>query len=395
MSPKRTVAQLAIAQALGQTFAGMILATTALVGAMLAADKSLATLPHALGWVSVAACAIPASQLMRRLGRRVGFLIGAAIGIVGALIATYGIWTNSFWTFAAGTITLGGFNAINMLYRFAAAEVAPPDWRAKAISYVLAGSLVAGIVGPEIAKHTKDLFAPVSFAGTYLSLTALPILMMLVIAVTPLPRPQIPDGAARRAGRPLAEIARNPKFVVAVLAGMFGWAVMSLMMTATPLAMIACGYHFTDAAFVVQWHILGMYAPSFITGTLIARFGLSRIMLLGALAQFCCIGAALAGVEVWNFWLANVLVGVGWNFLFVTGTALLTETHTAEERAKVQGFNDFVIFGVVATTAFSSGWLQNAYGWETVNVSVVPLILAVIAAALWIGSKRPAASPAE
>jgi MFS family permease len=393
MSPKRTVAQLAVAQALGQTFAGMILATTALVGAILASDKSLATLPHALGWVSVAACAIPASQLMRRVGRRAGFMVGALIGIVGALIAAYGIYIGSFWTFAAGTITLGGFNAINLLYRFAAAEVAAPDWRAKAISYVLAGSLVAGIIGPEIAKHTKDLFAPIEFAGTYLSLAALPILMVLMLAVTPLPPP--PAKAERRAGRPLAEIAKNPKFVVAVLAGMFGWAVMSLMMTATPLAMIACGYHFTDAAFVVQWHILGMYTPSFFTGWLIGRFGLSRIMLLGALAQFGCVAAALAGVDVWNFWAANVLVGVGWNFLFVTGTALLTETHTADERAKVQGFNDFVIFGVVATTAFTSGWVQNSFGWETVNWSVIPLILAVIGAALWIGAKRPAPQAAE
>ena len=392
MSPKRTVAQLAVAQAFGQTFAGMILATTALVGTMLASDKSLATLPHALGWVSVASCAIPASQLMRRLGRRAGFMIGALIGIVGALIAAYGIYIGSFWTFAAGTITLGGFNAINLLYRFAAAETAPPDWRAKAISYVLAGSLVAGIIGPEIAKNTKDAFA-VPFAGTYLALVALPVLMILTLAFTPLAPPVA--AATRHAGRSLSEIARQPKFIVAVLAGMFGWAVMSLMMTATPLAMINCGFHFSDAAFVVQWHILGMYAPSFITGWLIGRFGLSRIMLLGALAQFGCVAAALAGIEVWNFWLANVLVGVGWNFLFVTGTALLTETHTADERAKVQGFNDFVIFGVVATTAFTSGWVQNNFGWETVNWSVIPLILAVIAAALWIGAKRPAPAPAE
>lgn len=392
MSAKRTVAQLCLAQALGQTFAGMILSTTALVGAMLATDKSLATLPHALGWVSVAICAIPASQLMRRIGRRMGFIVGALIGIVGATIAGYGIYIGDFWMFAAGTITLGGFNSINLLYRFAAAEAAPEAWRARAISFVLAGSVVAAFVGPELAKRTKDLLA-VEFAGTYFALAALPLLMIAVMAVTPLGKPI--ESTKRRAGRPLGEIARQPKFIVAVLGAMIGWGVMSLMMTATPLSMIACGHDFNDAAFVVQWHILGMYAPSFFTGSLITRFGAPRVMLVGALFQFFCVGAALGGVEVWNFWLANVLVGMGWNFLFVSGTALLTETHTVEERAKVQGFNDFLIFGVVSTTAFTSGWLQNAFGWDVVNYSVVPLILVVIAGALWLGTRRTVPAAAE
>jgi MFS family permease len=393
LGPKRTVTQLAVAQALGQTFAGMILATTALVGTILASDKSLATLPHALGWVALAACAIPASHMMARIGRRAGFIVGALIGIVGALIATYGIWINSFWVFAAGTITIGGCSAVTQLYRFAAAEAAPESWRAKAISYVLAGSVVAGIIGPELAKHTKDLFAPVEFAGTYLALAVLPLLMILVMAFTPLAPPAA--AGSKRAGRPLGEIARQPKFIVAVLGGMIGWAVMSLMMTATPLSMIACGFDFTDAAFVVQWHILGMYVPSFFTGALIARFGLSRIMLTGSVFQFFCVAAALAGVDIWNFWLANVLVGVGWNFLFVSGTALLTETHRPEERAKVQGFNDFCIFGVVAATAFFSGWLQNSFGWDVVNYSVLPVIFVAIGAALWLGTRRTAQAAAE
>jgi MFS family permease len=359
---------------------------------MLAADKSLATLPHALGWVSVAALAIPASQMMRRWGRRTGFIVGAAIGIVGALIAAYGIYVGEFWLFAAGTITLGGFNAVNLLYRFAAAEAADVSWRARAISLVLAGSVVAAFVGPAIAMWTKDLLAPVEFAGTYLALTALPVLMIAVVAFTPMPNP---TDIARRVGRPLGEIARQPKFIVAVLSGTIGWGVMSLMMTATPLSMIDCGLDFRDAAFVVQWHIVGMYAPSFFTGWLIARFGLTRILLAGAFFQIGCVAAALAGVEIWNFWLANVLVGMGWNFLFVSGTAMVTECHRPEEGAKVQGFNDFLIFGVVSTTAFTSGWLQNAFGWTVVNLSVVPLILAVIAAALWLSARRSATAAAE
>ena len=382
LSPRRTVAQLAVSQAIGQTFAGMILATTALVGTQLAADKSLATLPHALGWVSVAACAIPASQMMRRMGRRAGFVIGALFGVLGATMAGYGIWIGSFWMFVAGTVTLGAFNAVNLLYRFAAAEAAEPSWRAKAISFVLAGSVVAGVVGPEIAKWTKDLLAPIEFAGTYFALAALPLLMIAVMAATPIARPAAT--ARRGRGRPLSEIARQPKFIVAVLGAMIGWAVMSLMMTATPLAMVACGFDFTNAAFVVQWHILGMYVPSFFTGSLIARFGLPRVMLTGAVFQFACVAAALGGLDIWNFWLANVLVGVGWNFLFVSGTALLTETHTPEEAPTVQGFNDFAVFGVVATTAFSSGWVQNQYGWDVVNYSVLPVILVSIAAALWL-----------
>ena len=329
---------------------------------------------------------------MRRIGRRAGFIVGAAIGIVGAAIAGYGIYIGDFWMFAAGTITLGGFNSINLLYRFAAAEAAPEAWRARAISFVLAGSVVAAFIGPELAKRTKDLLA-VEFAGTYFALAALPLLMIAVMAVTPLGKPV--ESTTRRAGRPLGEIARQPKFIVAVLGAMIGWGVMSLMMTATPLSMIACGHDFNDAAFVVQWHILGMYAPSFFTGSLITRFGAARVMLVGALFQFFCVGAALGGVEVWNFWLANVLVGMGWNFLFVSGTALLTETHTVEERAKVQGFNDFLIFGVVSTTAFTSGWLQNAFGWDVVNYSVVPLILVVIAGALWLGTRRTAPAAAE
>ena len=390
----RTVAYLTITQAFGQIVTTMILATTALVGNMLATDKALATLPHALGWVSLALVAIPVSQMMRRVGRRTGFVTGAVLGIFGALIAAGGIWLNSFWIYAGGTIVIGAFNATSQLYRFAAAEAAEPSWRSKAIAWVNLGGIVAAFVGPELAKLTKDMFAPITFAGTFVVMAALPLLMIAMLCVIELPPPAAT--ASRSAGRPLAEIARQPKFVVAVLGGMIGWGVMSLMMTATPLSMIACGLHFNDAAFVIQWHILGMYVPSFFSGALIARFGGARIMLVGAVLMIGCVMAALAGVDVWNFWLANVLVGAGWNFLFVSGTAMLTETYTVEERAKVQGFNDFCVFGTVAFTAFTSGWLQNVYGWATVNYSVAPFILLVIAAILWLGTRtRTASAPAE
>ncbi len=379
---RRTVAYLTVTQAFGQIVTTMILATTALVGNMLATDKALATLPHALGWVSLALVAIPVSLFMRRLGRRAGFMTGAAAGIVGALVAAGGIWMNSFWLYAAGTMVIGVFNATSQLYRFAAAETADASWRSKAIAWVNLGGIVAAFVGPELAKLTKDMFAPITFAGTFVAMAALPLLMIAMLMAIELPPP--PARTARDAGRPLAEIARQPKFVVAVLGGMIGWGVMSLMMTATPLSMIACGLHFDDAAFVIQWHILGMYVPSFFSGALIARYGGARIMLIGAVMMIGCVLAALAGVEVWNFWLANVLVGAGWNFLFVSGTAMLTETYAPEERAKVQGFNDFCVFGTVAFTAFTSGWLQNVYGWATVNYSVAPFILLVIATILWL-----------
>jgi len=391
---KRTIFKLAVTQMFGQTFTTMILATTALVGTALATDKALATVPHALGWVSVALCAIPAAHIMKRYGRLCGFTLGAVTGTAGALIAAYGIVENSFTLFAVGMIVIGAFNATNQQYRFAAAEVADAAYRPRAISYVVAGGVLAAFLGPELAKWTKDLMAPMEFAGTYFALAALPVVMIAMLVVTPLPRPAA--RGPRRGGRPLREIARQPKFVVAALAGMIGWGVMSLVMTTTPLAMVSCGLDFADAAFVVQWHILGMYAPSFFTGALIARFGLPRIMLAGALLQFGCVAAALAGLDVWNFWLANVLVGMGWNFLFVGGTALVTETHTVEERATVQGFNDFLVFGTVATTSFASGWLQNSFGWDVVNYSVLPLILVAIAAAIWLlrlGAAAP--QPAE
>ncbi len=382
---RRTVAYLAISQSFGQIMTTMMLAVTALVGNMLATDKGLATLPHALGWVSLALVAIPVSQLMRRIGRRAGFMSGAVIGSAGALIAAYGIWIGSFWVYACGTITIGAFSATAQLYRFAAAEVADVSWRSKAIAWVNLGGIVAAFVGPELARHTKDLFGPIAFSGTFVAMAALPLLMIATLTLTELPPP--PRQVARSAGRPLAEIARQPKFVVAVLGGMIGWGVMSLMMTATPLSMIACGLKFDDAAFVIQWHVLGMYVPSFFSGALIARYGGARIMLAGAILMIGCVTAALAGVNVWNFWLANVLVGAGWNFLFVSGTAMLTETYAPEERAKVQGFNDFCVFGTVAFTAFTSGWLQNVYGWATVNYSVAPFLLLVVVAILWLRAR--------
>lgn len=391
---KRTVTYLAVAQAFGQIMTAMILSTTALVGNMLATDKALATLPHALGWVALALVAIPVSQMMRRIGRRTGFMVGAVIGIAGALIAAGGIYLGSFWMYAGGTIVIGAFNATSQLYRFAAAEVADASWRGKAIAWVNLGGIVAAFAGPELAKLTKDLFAPITFAGTFVVMAVLPMLMIAVLAVTELPPPA--SRASRHGGRPLSEIARQPKFIVAVFGGMVGWGVMSLMMTATPLSMIGCGLTFNDAAFVVQWHILGMYLPSFFSGALIVRCGGARIMLTGAALMIGCVVAALAGLDVWNFWLANVLVGVGWNFLFVSATAMLTETYAPEERAKVQGFNDFCVFGTVAFTTFTSGWLQNVYGWATVNYSVAPFIVLVIVAILWLFSRtRTAPAAAE
>lgn len=383
---KTNVALFATCQALANTFVTVILATTALVGAQIAEDKTLATLPHALSWVATMAMAIPASMMMRSFGRRLGFVSGALFGIAGTLVAAYGIFANTLLIFACGTILIGASGAFSQLYRFAASEAADDSFRSKAISLTIGGGVVAAFVGPELAKLTKDIYAPITFAGTYLVLAVVPLLMIAVVVWTR-PAP-VAHNAGRDTGRPLGEIVRQPVFIVAALAAMIAWGVMVLLMTATPLSMIACDFTFDDAAFVVQWHIFGMFAPSFFTGWLIARFGLVTIMITGAVMLLGCVAAGLSGVAIWNFWLANMLAGVGWNFLFVTATALLAQSHTPAEREKVQGFNDFLVFGTVAASSFISGWLQNAYGWNTVNWSLVPWIAVVVLAITWLRAQR-------
>ena len=361
-----------------------VLATTsAIIGNMLAANKALSTVPVALQQTGMMCATIPAALLMARLGRRGGFWTGAGLGASGGVIAGLAVWLGSFPLFCLGTLLIGSSNGFAQQYRFAAAELADEGFRARAISLVLAGGVFSGIFGPETAKWSRDLFAPVLFAGCFAMIVVLQLGAAGLLAFIRLPPPP-PRGSLRGAGRPLGQIVRQKRFVVALLCGMIGNGVMALVMTATPIAMIGCGFHFTDAAFVIQWHILGMYGPSFFTGSLINRYGVTAILLAGAALLLTCCGINLAGITEANFWAANALLGVGWNFLFIGGTTLLTTTYRPEERAKVQALNDFMIFGTATLSAFSSGALLAGAGWTAVQLTVMPFVAVAASAILWM-----------
>ena len=386
----RNVALLCASQALLFTNNTILISINGLAGFALAEDKSLATLPVTAYVVGAALTTIPVSQLMRRIGRVNGFSIGTLIGILGALICGFAVYSHSFWTLCAGTLVMGIYNASGQYYRFAAADVASIDFKSKAISLVMAGGLVGGILGPQTSKMTKDIL-PAEFLGSYLALIGFCIVALTLQRMMSIPR--LTAAEQKDQGRPLSEIARQPAFIVAVLSGMIGYGVMNLLMTATPLAMQSCAHPFSDAAFVIQWHVIAMFAPSFVTGSLIKRFGVRTIMFTGVLLSLCCVAIALSGVDVMHFWIALVLVGVGWNFMYLGGTTLLTETHTPAEKAKVQGANDMAIFITMAISSASSGWLFTARGWEIMNYGAVPFLLLTGLAIVFLkGGKRPVAS---
>ena len=378
---KRNVAVLAVCQGLLLVNNSVLITVNALAGFALAPDKALATLPVTLYFVGSALTTIPLSFMMKRHGRRAGFTLGAAFAVLGSLICATAVYAASFWLLCLGVLVLGGYFAAAQYYRFAAADSAPADFKATAISLVLAGGIVGGFVGPETSKRTIELLAGHLYAGAYLSLVGFALLSVLVLRWLAIPA--LSDTERMSAGRPLAEIARQPAFVVALLCATIAYGVMNLLMTTTPLAMIACEHPFSDAAFVIQWHIVGMFAPSFVTGALIKRFGLATVMLAGVLLNVACVAIALSGVEVMDFWLAMLLLGIGWNFMFIGATALLTESHTPAERAKVQGVNDAAIFVTLVASSLSSGALFTLQGWDAMNRWALPVLAVAGAAILW------------
>ncbi len=390
MTPeKKNVALLCATQALLFTNNTILIAINGLAGYALAADKSLATLPVTSYVVGAALITLPVSHLMRRIGRVNGFSLGTLIGILGALICGYAVWSHSFWTLCLGTLVMGIYNASGQYYRFAAADVVGTDFKTKAISLVMAGGLVGGMLGPQTSKLTKDLL-PAEFLGSYLALIGFCVVALALQRLMSIPR--LSEAEKKESGRPLAEIVRQPGFVVAVLSATVGYGVMNLLMTATPLAMKSCEHSFGDTAFVIQWHVIAMFAPSFVTGSLIKRFGVRAILFTGVMLSLGCVAIALAGVDVIHFWVALMLIGVGWNFMYVGGTTLLTETHTPAEKAKVQGANDMAIFITMAISSALSGWLFSARGWEVMNYSAVPFLLLTGAAILFCGSRNRAAT---
>ncbi|MEM7042864.1 MAG: MFS transporter [Pseudomonadota bacterium] len=382
---KRDVYLLALCQALLATGNAVVITTSALVGQTLAPD-GLATLPLFLQFLAIMATALPASYLMRQIGRRAGFAVGAAFAVSAGLLGCGAILVGSFPLFCIASIGYGVFMGFGMYYRFAAADVASPEFRPRAISYVLAGGVVAAITGPELAKATDDIFGPALFAGCFAAIAALGLLTLLTLALLRIP----PPAEEERSGveRPLARIMRQPAFVVALGSAAIAQGAMVLVMTATPLAMAFCGHGFNQTAFVIQWHVLGMFAPSFVTGHLISRFGVLNVMATGAGLILACLAVALSGIEIAQFWTALFLLGVGWNFMFVGGTSLLTSTYKPAEKAKVQAVNDLIIFATAAFASLSSGILHHLIGWQAVNLSMIAPVLITLGMILWLRHRR-------
>jgi MFS family permease len=379
---KRNVLILAFCLAMMMSANSLLIATSPLVGVALAGDPAWATVPIALMFVGTLSSTYPASMLMKHIGRRAGFTIGLLIGVLGAVFSALGILTQTFGGFCFGAVLIGIFNAFGQYYRFAAADVASLDYRSRAISYVMAGGIAAAVIGPNLARVTLDLVSSATFAGSYLALLGLYALSLIVLQWARIPAPTAVERHAT--GRPLSTVARNPMFLVAVLSATIAYGVMNLVMTATPLAMHHHGHLFEDTALVIQWHVLGMFAPSFVTGHLIRKFGVSNIMLTGCLSLALCALVNLSGESVAHFFAGLVLLGVGWNFLFVGATDLLTQTYAAEEKAKTQGLNDLIVFSTVAMTALSSGYLHLHFGWAAINYSVLPLVLVAFVATVWL-----------
>lgn len=383
MNHKKNIALLAAAQALLLTNGITLVAINGLLGMQLASDKRLATLPITTYVIGGALATLPAAFFMKRFGRRAGFMLGAGLGMLGALLSAFAVGIGSFWLLCLGTVFAGIYNAFGQQYRFAAADAAPPDWKGKAISLTLAGGILGGVIGPEVGKLTRTLLEP-TYLASYGALAGFALLSMLIASRLDIPPLSVSEQKA--VARPLARIARQPALVVAVLAAAAGYGVMNLLMTATPLAMDVCGMPFADTAFILQWHVIGMFAPSFFTGDLIKRFGVLNILIVGAVLMFVCIGIALSGVTLMHFWWALVLLGVGWNFLFIGGTTLLTETYRPEEKAKVQGSNDFIVLGVQGLTSLFSGVLITSDGWASLNAYALPIIAmtALATSLLWL-----------
>ncbi len=378
----RNVLVLSACQATLQTGGVTLVLITGLAGIALAPLAAFATVPLTCYVIGSALTTFPASMLMKAVGRRNGFQVGTAIGMVGAGINALAIYLSNFWLLCFGMMIMGSYTAFGKYYRFAAADVADTNFRAKAISLTLAGGIVGGFVAPEMAKRTKDIFADHVFLGSYLSLMAVCVVAALVL--TQLEIPQLTEKERKEGGRPIREIMRQPVFIVAALAGALSYGIMNLFMTSTPLAMRAHDHHFNSAAFVLEWHVLGMYGPSFFTGSLIQKFGVLKVILAGIVLLFGAVLCALAGTGVINFWLALFVLGVGWNFMYVGGSALLTECHTPAERAKTQAANDLAVFITMAISSMSSGMLLTMSGWHAVNYGTIPFLLLACGFTLWL-----------
>ena len=378
---KHNTLVLAVAQALAGGNAGVIVTTGGIAGAILAPDPALATLPISVMVVGMWAGTLPVGVLAKAFGRRFALQTGSVFGILSGIASCLALLRGSFPLLLMGTLCGGLYAAAHQSYRFAAADTASAHFRAKAVSWVLAGGIFAGVIGPQLVILTKDAWPAYLFAGTYLAQSACALLAAVVLAFLKIPKLSA------------AALLLKPRFIVAATCGLASYAMMNLLMTSAPLAMVMCNHSIGEAALGIQWHVIGMYAPSFFTGALILRFGLRSMMAAGLVLIAAAAAIGYAGIGLWNFWLSLVVLGVGWNFAFIGATTLVTECHGPEERNKVQAVNDFLIFGSMAVASLSSGALLARYGWTTVTELVFPVVIAAVVLLAW-GTFARRAQPA-
>ncbi|MGE0006576.1 MAG: MFS transporter [Parvibaculaceae bacterium] len=383
---RRNALVLALGQALYGSATVIMFTTAGLIGVQIAPSKAWATLPISAFVIGTAASTIPAAMLMKKIGRRPGFMLGAGVGTIGALIGLYAIYARDFPLFILATVLQGVYQAFAQHSRFAAADMASPAFRAKAISWVMTGGVAAGLIGTSLVMLTTDLLAPVTFAGCYVAMAVICAVAVAVMGFVDIPRKE--ESVSIGATRPLPQIVKQPRFIVAVLAATLSYGMMNLVMTAAPIAMIDCGFTTASAAWVIQWHVLAMYVPSFFTGRIIGRFGAEKVCATGLVLLGCAASAGLLGIGFGHFAVGLVLLGLGWNFGFIGGTTLLTECYRPAEREKVQGLNDFAVFGTVAVASLTSGKLLDWFGWSAVNVAIFPTVALALTLILWAMVRR-------
>lgn len=386
---KRNAIVLAVAQALAGGNNTVIVSTSSIIGAVLAPDKGLATLPITCMVLGMWLGTLPVGLLARHFGRRFALQVGSLFGIASGLISYAAVMSGSFWILLLGTFCGGLYAAAHQSYRFAAADTASEAFRPKAVSWVLAGGVFAALIGPQLVIFTKDMLSPHLFAASFLGQSACAVIAAIVLMFVKVP----PLPAVRPSqGRPLGEIVLVPRFLVAVACGVASFGLMNMVMTSAPLAMVGCGHSVTDATLGIQWHVLAMYAPSFFTGSLITRFGVARITGIGLVLIGVAAAVGIAGTSVAHFWSGLVILGLGWNFAFIGATTMVTHCHRPEERNKVQAFNDFLIFGSMAVSSFSSGQMLAYLSWQAINEVVFPVILVAGGLLLWLNVRKRASA---
>ncbi|WP_420960071.1 MFS transporter [Brucella sp. IR073] len=396
---KRTAFILAVAQAVVGSASPIAISMGGLAGYyLLELDKSLATAPVTGFSLGTALGMLPAAALMRRVGRRYGFMAGAAVTSLGGILAALALFRGDFWLFVAGLLGIGLGTAFVQQYRFAATDDAPSAFKPKAVSWVMTGGVFAAVLGPMAVIYTRDLFEPIMFAGAFLTVG---VIGVAGIGILSLLRLKSHVAAVMEEdtlpARPLKTIISQPRFFVALLCAIVTYALMSFVMTGAPLAMVGCGLSTDEATLGIQWHVLAMFGPSFFTGRLIGRFGKETVVAAGLVLLLACAGVALAGIALWNFWLALILLGIGWNFGFIGATTMVTETYRRSEKGKIEGLHDFLLFGTVAIASLMSGTTLTVYGWDVLNWIVVPVSIACLfaLAGLVMLERRRVRAPAE